>query len=82
MDVAPNFLQPREEETQVDISGGELFPWWLLLGGTGRQRPLLGRGVTRVVASGRTLVVTLLDGEVALYSNRHERMELHENIVA
>ena len=61
---------------------GHLFPWWLLLGGTGRQRPLLDRGVTHVVASGRTLKVTLLDGEVALYSNRHERMELHENIVA
>ena len=28
---------------------------------------LLDRGVTRVVASGRTLEVTLLDGEVVLY---------------
>ena len=72
------FLQPREEETQVDISDGHLFPWWLLLGGTGRQRTLLNRGVTRVVVSGRTLVVTLLDGEVVLYSGRHERKELWE----
>ena len=75
------FLQPRKERTQVDISDGHLFPWWLLLGNTGRQRPLLDRGVTHVVASGRTLVVTLLDGEVALYSNRHQRMELQEHIV-
>ena len=62
----------------VDISDGHLFPWWLLLAGTGPQRLLLDRGVTHVVASGRTLVVTLLDGEVALYSNRHERMQIYE----
>ena len=68
-------LQPTEEESEVDISDGHLFPWWLLLGGTGRVRSLLDRGVTRVVVSGRTLKVTLLDGEVALHSNRHERME-------
>ena len=76
--VREMILQPREEEGEVDISDGHLFPWWLLLGGTGRQRPLLDRGVTHVVASGRTLVVTLLDGEVALYSNRHERMQIYE----
>ena len=68
-------LQPMEEESEVDISDGHLFPWWLLLGGTGRVRSLLDRGVTHVVASGRTLKVILLDGEVALHSNRHERME-------
>ena len=71
-------LQPREEEDQLDISDGHLFPWWLLLGGSGRQRPLLDRGVTHVVASGNTLAVTLLDGEVVLYSGRHQRMELWE----
>ena len=38
-------------------------------------RSSCSRGVTHVVASGRTLKVTLLDGEVALYSSRHERME-------
>ena len=76
--ISESFLQPREEESEVDISDGHLLPWWLLLGGTGRQRPLLDRGVTHVVASGRTLKVTLLDGEVALYSSRHERMELYE----
>ena len=79
--VRENFLQRREDETQVDISDGHLFPWWLLLGNTGRQRPLLNRGVTHVVASGCTLVVTLLDGEVVLSSNRHQRMELQELIV-
>ena len=47
-----------------------------------RQRPLLGCGVTQVVASGRTLVVTLLDGADVLYSNCYERMELRENFVA
>ena len=71
-------LQPREEEGEVDISDGHFFPWWLLLGGTGRQRLLLERGVTHVVASGRTLKVTLLDGEVALYSSGHERMLIYE----
>ena len=71
-------LQPREEEGEVDISDGHFFPWWLLLGGTGRQRVLLERGVTRVVASGRTLKVTLLDGEVTLYSSGHERMLIYE----
>ena len=76
--VREMILQPREEEGEVDISDGHLFPWWLLLGGTGRLRPLLDRGVTHVVASGRTLKVTLLDGEVALYSSRHGRMELYE----
>ena len=76
------YLQPREEGTEVDISDGHLFPWWLLLGGAGKQRSLIDRGITRVVVSGRTLVVTLLDGEVVLYSNRHERMELHEQTVA
>ena len=75
------FLQPRQEGSQDDISDGHLFPWWLLLGNTGRQRPLLNRGVTHVVASGCTLVVTLLDGEVVLSSNRHQRMELQELIV-
>ena len=35
-----------------------------MLGGTGRHMRLLDRGVTRVVASGRTLAVTLLDGEI------------------
>ena len=75
-------LQPQEKKTHVDVSDGHWFPWWLLLGGTGRQRPLLDRGVTHVVASGHTLVVTLLDGQVVLYSNRHERMELHEQNVA
>ena len=68
-------LQPMEEESEADISDGHLFPWRLLLGGTGRVRSLLDRGVTRVVASGRTLKMILLDGEVALHSNRHERME-------
>ena len=58
-------LQPTTH--RVDISDGHLFPWWLMLGGTGRNRRLLDRGVTRVVASGRTLAVTLLDGEVVLY---------------
>ena len=76
--VREMILQPREEEGEVDISDGHLFPWWLLLGGTGRQRPLLDRGVTHVVVSGRTLKMTLLDGEVALYSNRHERMQIYE----
>ena len=51
-----------EENGQLDVSDGHLIPWWLLLAGTDRQRPLLDRGVTHVVASGRTLVVTLLDG--------------------
>ena len=60
-------LQRRQEETEVDISDGHLFPWWLMLGGTGRQRRLLDTGVTRVVASGSTLAVTLLDGEIVLY---------------
>ena len=74
--VREKLLQLTEEETQVDISDGHLFPWWLLLGNAGRRkRPLLDRGVTHVVASGRTLVVTLLDGEVALYSSRRELME-------
>ena len=58
-------LQPTTH--RVDISDGHLFPWWLMLGGTGRNRRLLDRGVTRVVTSGRTLAVTLLDGEVVLY---------------
>ena len=71
-------LQPREEEGEVDISDGHLFPWWLLLAGTGRQRPLLDRGVSHVVASGRSLRMTLLDGEVTLYSNRHDRLEIYE----
>jgi hypothetical protein len=70
--VREKLLQPKKEETQVDISDGLLFPWWLLLAGTGRQRPLLGRGVTQVVASGRTLVVTLLDDADVLYSNCYE----------
>ena len=74
-------LQPRQEETQVDISDGHLFPWWLLMRWSS-ARPLLDRGVTRVVASGRTFVVTLLDGEVTLYSDRHQLMKIHENIVA
>ena len=52
----------------VDVNDGHLFPWWLMLGGTGRNRRLLDRGVTQVVASGRTLAVTLLDGEVVLYT--------------
>ena len=71
-------LQPMEEESEVDISDGHLFPWWLLLGGTGRQNVLLDRGVTHVVASGRMLKVTLLDGEVALYSDRYGRLGLSE----
>ena len=58
-----------EENGQVDVSDGHMFPWWLLLAGTDRQRPLLDRGVTHVVASGCTLVVTLLDGR---------RIEFHD----
>ena len=80
--VREDLLHRREDETQVDISDGHLFPWWLLLAGTGRQRSLLNRGVTHVVVSGRTIVVTLLNGEVTLYSNRHERMQLREHTVA
>ena len=63
--IREDCLQPTTH--RVDISDGHLFPWWLMLGGTGRNRRLLDRGVTRVVASGRTLEVTLLDGEVVLY---------------
>ena len=63
--IREDCLQPTTD--RVDISDGHLFPWWLMLGGTGRNRRLLDRGVTRVVASGRTLEVTLLDGEVVLY---------------
>ena len=60
--IREDCLQPTTH--RVDISDGHLFPWWLMLGGTGRNRRLLDRGVTRVVASGRTLAVTLLDGEI------------------
>ena len=63
--VREDYLQPSTE--WVDISDGHLFPWWLMLGGTGRQRRLLQRGVTRVVAFGRNLAVTLMSGEVVLY---------------
>ena len=62
--IREDCLQPTTD--RVDISDGHLFPWWLMLGGTGRHRRLLDRGVTRVVASGRTLEVTLLDGEIEL----------------
>ena len=80
--VRETVLQPREEEDDIDISDGNLFPWWLLLGGTGKHRPLIDRGVTRVVLSGRAVWVTLLDGEVSLYSSRHKRMEIHEATAA
>ena len=76
--VREAFLEPGDEQTDVDISDGHLFPWWLLLGGTGRQRAILDRGVTHIVASGKSLVVTLQDGEVIISSNRHSRMELRE----
>ena len=51
-----------EQNGQLDVSDGHLIPWWLLLASTDHQRHLLDRGVTHVVASGCTLVVTLLDG--------------------
>ena len=62
--IREDCLQPTTHT--VDISDGHLFAWWLMLGGTGRHRRLLDRGVTRVVASGRTLAITLLDGEIEL----------------
>ena len=62
--IREDCLQPTTH--RVDVSDGHLFPWWLMLGGTGRHRRLLQRGVTRVVAPGRTLSVTLLDGEIEL----------------
>ena len=65
-------------ETEVDVSEGHLFPWWLLFGCTGRLRPLLDRGVTRVVLWGRSLVVTLLDGEVSVFSDRFGSLHLEE----
>ena len=55
------------EEDRVDISDGHLLPWWLLLGATGRRRPIIDRGVTHVVATRHNLVVTVQDGEVILY---------------
>ena len=64
--IREDCLQPTTD--RVDISDGHLFPWWLMLGGTRRNRRLLDRGVTRVVASGRTLAVTLLDGEIVFYT--------------
>ena len=79
--VREHLLQLRGEEGQVDISDGHLFPWWLLLGGTGRERPLLDRGVSGVVADGRALVLTLSDGEVKLSSGRYERMQIDETSV-
>ena len=54
------------EEDRVDISDGHLLPWWLLLGATGRRRPIIDRGVTHVVATRHNLVVTVQDGEVIL----------------
>lgn len=70
------FLQPMDENAEIDISDGHMFPWWLFLGGTGKVQPLIERGITRVAVSGRRLQVNLLDGHVALYSSRHARMEL------
>ena len=78
--VRESVLQSRENEREVDISDGHMFPWWLLLGGTGRQNRLLDRGVTRVVLSGSTLKVTLLAGrpqEVAVESERYGRLQMN-----
>ena len=71
-------LQPRDEGSQDDISDGEVFPRWLLVGGTGRVWPFLDRGVLRVDASGRSLVLTWLGGEVVLSGKRHQRSEFDE----
>ena len=81
--VRENILQPRDdsndEEDDVDISEGHLFPWWLLLGYDGRHwaEGLLDRGVINVVLSGRSIRLTLLDGEVNLM-DRHNRLEILE----
>ena len=68
----------RVQLKRLEASSAQLLASAPVLGGTGRQRVLLERGVTRVVASGRTLKVTLLDGEVTLYSSGHERMLIYE----
>ena len=71
-------MEAREEGNEVDISDGHLCRWWVFLGGTGKQRPLFNRGVTHVVASGRTLKLTLLDGRVFLSSSGHATVSLFE----
>jgi len=68
------------QQGQVDVSDGQLFPWWLLLGGTLQGRFVLDRGVTKVVVSGRAIILTVLDGQVSLFSDTRRRMVLYEDV--
>ena len=77
--VRENILEERQEEDPLDISGGELFPWWLLVGGPGPAHRLLDSGISHVAVTGRSLLVTLLDGrQVTLGSGRWQKMQMRE----